>query len=191
LDNKTRAFIYAFLSRVFEKPLGKKEIADLAANTELLETIGEASRRYFETTAPDRLEEELNIDYTSLFVANSQPVETLVSDSTGEILVGLQNPVMFFYFENGYEIDMNRTEILAPDHLAIEFGFMQNLAYRGEERVAYRFLKQHLLQWVPPYLLAMQKVADTPFYRDICDFTTDFLLTDYAQLKKEWYEPGV
>jgi len=185
VDNRARAFVYAFLSRMFEKELGKKEIEDLKKSPELLEAIGEESKRYILETPTSVIEDELNVDFNSLFVINSQPVETLVVDESGEVLVGLQNPVMFFYFENGYEIDMNRTQILAPDHISIEFGFMQNLAYRDEDRVALKFLKEHLLTWAPPYLLAMQKEAQTPFYRELCDFTIDYLLSDYELLKEE------
>jgi len=191
LDNKTRAFIYAFLSRVYEKPLGKKEIEDLKNNPDLLEMIGEETKEYFLQNEIQTLEDALNVDYSSMFVVNSQPVETLVVDSTGEILVGLQNPVMFFYFEHGYDIDMNKTEILAPDHLSIEFGFMQNLVYRGEDKTAFKFLKKHLMQWVPPYLIAMKGVAETPFYKEMCDFTNDFLFTEYESLKEEHDEPGI
>ncbi len=191
MDNKARAFVYAFLSRVFAKELGQKEIEDLKKSPELLEAIGEESQKYFLSSPTTKIADDLNIDFNSLFVINSQPVESLVVDSTGEILVGLQNPVMFFYFENGYEIDMNRTEILAPDHLAIEFGFMQNLAYRDEDRIALRFLRDHLLQWVPPYLLAMQKVAQTPFYKDMCDFSIDYLFSDYELLLQEVGDDGV
>jgi len=191
LDNKNRAFVYAFLSKVFERDLQSREIEDLKNSPDLLQAIGEASYEYFTSKPTSVLQEELNVDFNSIFVINSQPVETLVVDSTGEILVGLQNPVMFFYFEHGYEIDMNRTEILAPDHLSIEFGFMQNLAYRGEDKVAFKFLKKHLLQWVPPYLIAMKGIAQTPFYKDICDFTNDFLLSEYENLKEEHDEPGI
>ncbi len=191
MDNKARAFVYAFLSRMFEKELGQKEIEDLRSNPELLETIGEGAKEYMLQEDVGRLQEELNIDFNSLFVINSQPVESLVVDSTGEILVGLQNPVMFFYFENGYEVDMNKTEILAPDHLSIEFAFMQNLAYRGETKQAQKFLKEHLLLWVVPYLVAMQKQAQTPFYKDLCDFTNDFLLSEYETLKQEHALDGV
>ncbi len=176
---------------MFEKELGQKEIEDLRSNPELLETIGEGAKEYMLQEDVGRLQEELNIDFNSLFVINSQPVESLVVDSTGEILVGLQNPVMFFYFENGYEVDMNKTEILAPDHLSIEFAFMQNLAYRGETKQAQKFLKEHLLLWVVPYLVAMQKQAQTPFYKDLCDFTNDFLLSEYETLKQEHALDGV
>ena len=191
MDNRARAFVYAFLSRLFQKELTSKEIEDLKANPDLLATIGENAKSYVLQKDTKELEDELNIDFNSLFVINSQPVESLVVDATGEILVGLQNPVMFFYFENGYEIDMNKTEILAPDHLCIEFGFMQNLAFKDEDRVAKRFLQEHLLQWVPPYLIGIQKAASTPFYKDVCDFTIDYLFSDYEELIEEVEDDGV
>jgi hypothetical protein len=28
-------------------------------------------------------------------------------------------------------------------------------------------------------------MADTPFYRELCDFTVEFLLSDYSQLADE------
>ncbi|MRJ03253.1 MAG: dehydrogenase [Epsilonproteobacteria bacterium] len=184
MNSQERLSLYAFLSRIFKAPLGAREVGDLAGNRDLLEMIGGETRDYFLSRPLEEIEEELNVDYTSLFIINSQPVETLVSDGGGEILVGLQNPVMFFYFQHGYEVDMNRTELLAPDHIAIEFGFMENLASRGEDRVAYQFLRDHLLRWVPPYLLALGREAETPFYREICDFTTEFLFTDYGELRR-------
>jgi len=179
VDNKTKAFVYAFLSRCYQKELDEKAIEDLKKNPGLLESIGEDSLEWFLKNDTKKIEEALNIDFSSAFIVNSQPIETLIEDSKGEILVGLQNPVMQFYFSNGYEIDMNKTDILAPDHLSIELGFMQNLSFRNENRAAYEFLKEHLLKWVPPYLIGVKSLLETPFYKDLADFTIEFLFSDY------------
>ncbi|WP_200762890.1 TorD/DmsD family molecular chaperone [Nitrosophilus alvini] len=186
MDNKTRAFIYAFLSRCFEKELDIKALEDLKKSVQLLELIGEDTRRWFESESLDKIVEEANVDYNTVFMINSQPVETLVLDSKAEILVGLQNPVMQFYFDHGYEVNMNQTHILAPDHLSIEMGFMQNLAFRNENRAAYNFLHKHLLEWVPPYMIGIKNLTQTPLYRDLTDFTVDYLLSDYEMLKTEF-----
>ncbi|WP_281951688.1 TorD/DmsD family molecular chaperone [Nitrosophilus kaiyonis] len=185
MDNKTKAFVYAFLSRCYEKELDLKAIKDLKNSIELLETIGEDSKEWFLSSDDEKILEELNIDFSSTFLLNSQPVETLIEDSKGEILVGLQNPVMQFYFTHGYEIDMNKTQILAPDHISIELGFMQNLNYRGEKKAAFDFLKEHLLRWIPPYLIGVKSLIQTPFYKDLADFTIEFLFSDYEELKEE------
>ena len=188
MDNKAKAYIYAFLSRCFEKELDLRAIEDLKSNISLLETIGEDTKNWFLSKDSKELEESLNIDFHSAFMLNSQPVETLVEDSKGEILVGLQNPVMQFYFTHGYEVNMNQTQILAPDHLSVEFGFMQNLYYKDEENIAFKFLKEHLLKWTPPYLIGVKSLIDTPFYNDLIDFTIEFLMHDYEELKNKFKE---
>ena len=175
---KEAAFVYAFLSRIYERPLGQRELEDLRNNPAILEQIGQQSLEYLQGD----VFEELEVDFTTIFDVNAVPVESAVIDNKEEILVGLQNPVMFFYFEHGYEVNMNQTKILAPDHLAIELGFMQALSYRGEDRIAAKFLSEHLMQWVPPYLMAVEDMAQTPFYKEIADFTIDFLCSEYERL---------
>ncbi len=184
MDNKARAFVYAFLSRCYEKEPDIEFVKELKSNIELLSAVGEDSVAWFQKEKEETLLEALNIDFASAFLVNSQPVETLVLDSKGEILTGLQNPVMQFYFDHGYEIDMNKTEILAPDHLSIELAFMQNLSYRNESRAALKFLREHLLKWVPPYLIGIKNLLQTPFYGELADMTIEFLLTECENLKR-------
>ena len=186
--NREKAFVYAFLSRCYQKELDSKAIKDLKENKALLEAIGENTQEWFLSKSIDEIKEALNIDYSSAFMLNSQPVETLIEDSKGEILVGLQNPVMQFYFNHGYEINMNQTDILAPDHLSIELGFMQNLYYKDEEKIAFMFLREHLLKWVPPYLIGIKSLVETPFFNDLIDFTNEFLLSDYEEMKEKYKE---
>jgi len=183
MDNKQqRVFIYAFLSRVFSDVLDRTFIEDLSRNSQLLELLGEDTTNYFKFRKLEEIEEELNIDFSSMFLLHTQPIESFVLDAKQEALVGLQNPVMEFYFRNGFEIDMNQTDILAPDHLGIEFGFMQTVVFRDEHKAEREFLEEHLLKWVIPYLIGMKSMANTPFYRELFDFTVEFLLADYSNL---------
>jgi len=129
--------------------------------------------------------DELNTDFTSMFILNTQPVESFVLDAKNESLVGLQNPVMAFYFNHGYEVNMDQTTIVAPDHLSIEFAFMQSLIYRDESEPQKEFMKEHLISWVIPYMLGMKSMAQTPFYKDMCDFIVEFLAADYEMLNQE------
>jgi TorA maturation chaperone TorD len=179
-----RVFIYAFLSRVFSDVLDKKSVIDLKSNIDLLETLGTNTVSYFQETELSKIESELNIDFSSMFLLHTQPIESFVLDSKQEALVGLSNPVMQFYYNSGFEIDMNSTSIVAPDHLSIEFGFMQTLAGRDEVTKSMQFLDKHLISWVIPYLLGMKSMATTPFFRDLFDFTVEFLVSDYETLKQ-------
>ena len=185
MENKQqRVFIYAFLSRVFTDVLDRNFIEDLLKNEELLDLIGKETKNWFKFTDLEKIEEELNIDFSSMFLLHTQPIESFVLDAKHEALVGLQNPVMAFYFQNGFEINMQQTDILAPDHLGIELGFMQAIVFRDEIKTQREFLEKHLLKWVIPYLFGMKSMAITPFYRELFDFMIEFLASDYHNLSE-------
>jgi len=182
MNNEYRLYIYAFLSRVMSDIPDRRFINDLKSNMELLEIIGEETKEWVLATDIETLYDQLNIDYTSMYILNTQPVESFVLDAKNETLVGLQNPVMAFYFTHGFEVNMDQTQIMAPDHLGIELAFMQTLVYRNEEKSQFEFLNQHIFPWVIPYMMGMKSMADTPFYRDMCDFVVEFLSADYEYL---------
>jgi TorA maturation chaperone TorD len=185
LDQKTRVYIYAFLSRIFSEQIDKQLLSDLRGDDALLKTIGEEAFSYIQSKDEDTLLEELNIEYHSLFVMNNHPIESSVQDVKNEILVGLQNPVMQFYFQHGYEVNMDTSNLYVPDHLGMELGFMQNLILQNEKQVQLQFYKAHLLSWVPQFLIALKEMSANPFYRDICDFCIDFMLEDFSDLSFE------
>jgi len=182
MNQEYRLYIYAFLSRVMSDIADRRFIHDLKNNNALLEIIGEETKKWVKETDDEALYDALNVDYTSMFILNTQPVESFVLDAKNETLVGLQNPVMAFYFTHGFEVNMDQTQIMAPDHLGIEFAFMQTLVYRNETAPQMEFLDRHLFAWVVPYMMGMKSMADTPFYRDICDFIIEFLSADYEYL---------
>lgn len=185
MNNEYRLYIYAFLSRVMSDIPDRRFIHDLKNNTSLLEIIGEETKAWVESSDVEELYDKLNTDHTSMFILNTQPIESFVLDAKNETLVGLQNPVMGFYFNHGFEVNMDQTQIMAPDHLSIEFAFMQTLVYRNEQKPQFEFLDQHIFPWVIPYMMGMKSMADTPFYRDMCDFIVEFLSADYDFLVQE------
>ena len=185
MNNEYRLYIYAFLSRVMSDIPDRRFIHDLKNNTSLLEIIGEETKAWVESNDVEELYDKLNTDYTSMYILNTQPIESFVLDAKNETLVGLQNPVMGFYFNHGFEVNMDQTQIMAPDHLSIEFAFMQTLVYRNEQKPQFEFLDQHIFPWVIPYMMGMKSMADTPFYRDMCDFIVEFLSADYDFLVQE------
>ncbi len=185
MDEKTRLYIYAFLSRVFTEELDEKALKDLALNRSLLETIGRETLGWFDKHDTEAIKEALNVDFNSLFLINNHPIESAVMDSKNEILVGLQNPVMQFYYSHGYDLNLERSKLYVPDHAAIEFGFMQSMISGNDKKTQAEFLHKHLISWIVPFLVAVKPMAQTPFYRELCDFTIEFLLSDYSQLIEE------
>jgi putative dimethyl sulfoxide reductase chaperone len=185
MNTEYRRYIYAFLSRVMSNIPDRRFISDLKNNNDLLEVIGEETKGWFTKNSEEMLYDELNTDFTSMFYLNTQPIESFVLDAKNETLVGLQNPVMAFYFTHGFELNMDQTELMAPDHLSIELAFMQMLVFREDRNAQIAFMDEHLFMWVVPYMLGMKSMATTPFYRDICDFMVEFLAADYEYLHQE------
>lgn len=185
MDNKIRAYIFAFLSRIFSSHIEKKLLNEIQANEELLKTIGDNAFDYLMQKDEERLLAELNVAFHSLFVTNNHPIESAVIDAKNEILVGLQNPVMQFYFNHGYDLNLAASSLHVPDHLAIEFGFMQNLVLQNDKMAQLKFYEEHLMIWVPPYLISTKEMSDNPFYSDLFDFAIDFMFEDYSSLFEE------
>lgn len=186
MDKNTRVYIYAFLSRLFESEIDKKLLDDLKNKSDILGMIGEASLTWINEMDETEVLETLSVDFTSLFLMNSQqPIESSILDDKEEVLIGLQNPVMGFYFQHGFDLNLQHSKLQTPDHISIEFGFMQNVLQKGESKTAYEFLTQHIMKWAPAYLLTIAESADTPFYRELCEFTVEFLMADYEQVASE------
>ncbi len=185
MRHEYRLYIYAFLSRVMSGEPDARFVNDLRHNRDLLETIGDETVLWFDENDDTVLLEALNTDYSSMYIINTQPIESFILDAKNETLIGLQNPAMAYYFQNGFEVDMTQTNIIAPDHLSIEFAFMQTLIYRQEQTPQFEFLQNHIIAWVLPYMAGMRSMADTPFYRDLCSFIIEFLTADYAFLVQE------
>jgi TorA maturation chaperone TorD len=182
MENRIRANIFAFLSRLYASEIDAKLLRDIREDEELLATIGGNALRYLRNSDETALLHELNIEYNTLFLMNNHPIESSILDVKNEILVGLQNPVMQFYFSHGYEIDLEASSLYVPDHIAIEFGFMQKLILQDDKRAQLKFYKEHLLAWVPQFLTGVKEMTENPFFEDLCDFTVDFLLEDYGYL---------
>lgn len=182
MDKQNRIYIYAFLSRVFDDVLDLDYMNELKSNDDLLELIGQDTKNWFTQNNIEEIYEMANEDYTSIFLMNAKPIETSIIDAKDEILVGLSNPVMQFYFNNGYELNLGATHLQTPDHISLEFAFMQNLVSRSELKAQKEFLEKHLLNWSVPYLMAVKQMANTPFYSDLCDFVIEFLASDYSDI---------
>jgi len=185
VEKQHRVYMYAFLSRLFSNTLDETYLKQLQTNDDLLLTLGDSSFNWFKNSSFDEISEALNIDYSSVFLMNAKPLESSIIDSKDEILVGLQNPVMQFYFNHNYDLNLAASHLQTPDHISIEFAFMQNLIAKGEIVSQKEFLQAHLLKWAVPYFIGIKEMFSTPLYKDICDFSVEFLAKDYDFLVNE------
>lgn len=179
-NTSIRIQIYAFLAHVFSAAPQKSFIAELSQNVPLLSELGGTTMQWFKDTPQEELEKALPEDYVFLFESYNPPIESKILDCSSDQKDGLQNPVMMFYTQSGFEFKSAETALKIPDHISIEFSFMQNLVMKEEIALQEKFLKHHLAFWAPPFLLGVKEMAKTPFYRDLCDFTAEFLIADYC-----------
>lgn len=182
MQTQPRAQMYAFLSRMFADVPDTKIVVELQHDSALLEMVMGEEASWFSSMPLEALEEALNIDFSSLFLMHAMPLESSVLEERDEVLVGLQNPVMQFYFEHGYELNLTQSRLQAPDHLSLECAFMQNLVLKEEINAQRAFLEKHLLMWAPAYLVSMSEAAHTPFYKGVCLLAAEFFVADYESL---------
>lgn len=46
-------------------------------------------------------------------------------------------------------------------------------------------MENHLLRWSTIYLLSAIDLAETPFYKDVCEMALEFLLSDYEYIENQ------
>ena len=181
MSNEQRLFLYEFLSRVMADVLDIKFIQTLKNDRDFLEYIGPKSALWFESHDLQRLYDELNTDFSSMFLINTQPIESLISQNRQETPTGLANETVAFYIKHGFDVDMSATDIAVADHLSLEFLFMKSLIELDDKKTQDEFLKEHLSPWVISYMISMKNMAQTPFYRDICTLTAEFIAAELSR----------
>lgn len=200
-ENQGRINMYAFISRLLIEEVDENLLEKIKNNPDLLELFPNTKEwQTFKTKSTKELiDEDLNVDYTTVFILNAYPYESVFMNDEGYINPTPTNPTLQFYLEHGYEIDLNKTRVLSPDHIAVELEFMITLiqeqlkAYsmndqEGEKKalnLQKEFMENHILQWAPIYLMAARDMSETPFYYDVCQMALDFIMTDYEYILEQ------
>lgn len=200
-ETVARINMYGFLSRLLIEEIDPDILKKIKDNPELLDLFPKTKgwKLFFEKKPEKLIEEDLNVDFTTVFLLNVYPYESVFINDQGFIDPSVTNPALIFYREHGYSIDMNETRALSPDHIAIEMEFMMTLAKeeleemkKGNEekakslrQIQKKFLEEHLANWGTVYLLSAKDMAETPFYQDVCELALEFILSDYEYLAED------
>ncbi|RUM50514.1 MAG: hypothetical protein DSY47_01490 [Hydrogenothermus sp.] len=195
---QARINMYGLLSRLFIEEVDPFTLAKIKENEDLLELFPNTREwdKFWEKDVMKLVEEDLNVDFTTIFILNVYPYESVFVNDEGHINPTITNPTLIFYRDNGYSIDLNKTRALSPDHIGVELEFMMNLVQeelnalaREDEKevervrkIQKKFLEEHLANWGLPYLLAVKDIAETPFYYDVADATLEFLMSDLEHI---------
>ena len=121
---------------------------------------------------PASSEDDLAADYAAIYLTHAlraSPHESVWRDEDHLMLQEPTFAVRAFYHRHGVQAADWRQR--ADDHLASELEFTALLLERGELKEAARFLKAHLLVWLPSFAQRVSQRAATPFYAALAGLT--------------------
>jgi TorA maturation chaperone TorD len=121
---------------------------------------------------PASSEDDLAADFAAIYLTHAlraSPHESVWRDEDHLMLQEPTFAVRAFYRRHGVQAADWRQR--ADDHLATELEFIALLLERGELREAARFLKTHLMTWLPAFAARVSQRAATPFYAALAGLT--------------------
>lgn len=116
--------------------------------------------------------DELAADYAGIYLTHAlraAPLESVWRDEDHLMLQAPTFAVRSFYQRHGVQAADWR--VMSEDHLTHELSFVALLLERGEDREAARFLRAHLLTWLPAFAARVAQRATTPFYAALAVLT--------------------
>ena len=125
------------------------------------------------------------VPYESFYTRDDQMIES-----------GGDNPVLDLYHQFDFSVELSKARVVSPDHIGVELEFMYMLciaalnALDADDKdslcelfqVQRAFLKEHLLEWSPLFLINAKRESRTPLYHDGTELTLEFLLSDFEYL---------
>ncbi len=138
--------------------------------------------------------EDLAVEYTRLFIGPGGHVAPYASVHLDEQEGALWGPATVWVRDIiasvGFDYRPGYHDL--PDHVSVEFEFMQHLAAqeaRAHEdadaaalaecrRIEEKFVGEHLVLWIPRFCGKVAARAESPFYRDMAGLARDFVLSE-------------
>ncbi len=194
VDNaRIRSSMYGFLSTLFQhEPTA--ELLDQIRDPEFQDALSRAGvvlpGNFFDQPKKQCLT-DLEVEYARLFIGPGKhisPHESVHRQDEDSRLYGRATVAVKQFFEAvGFKLQPDYTGL--PDHISVEFEFMQTLSAweseaweNGDIELARRcfeienqFLHEHLLNWIPNFCTKLIEEADLSFYREIAKLVNDFI----------------
>jgi len=193
-----RINIYALLSRLLMSELDEGLLKSIEKDENMLAffpTYKDWKRRE-EFDTKELIEQFLNVDFTNLFLLHLIPYESFYMREDQMMETGGENPVQAIFNAFEFNVALDKARVMAADHIAIELEFMYELCKaelkaleEGNSKIAtelaqlqHGFMKDHIVEWAPMYLMNVKSESATAFYYDLADFAIEFILSDFEYL---------
>ena len=203
-DIENRIAIYALISRLMLVEMNEEFLENIEKDEALLSFFPNyrdwAKRK--ELSRAQLIEEYYNVDFTNLFLMHLVPYESFYTRDDQMIESGGDNPVVELYNDLDFRVELDSARVVSADHIGVELEFMYMLcsamkkALDADDKegvcelleVQRAFLKEHLLEWTPLFLINAKKESRTPLYHDGAELTLEFLLSDFEYVNEKLTE---
>ncbi len=203
-DIENRIAIYALISRLMLVEVNEEFLENIEKDEALLSffpNYRDWTKRK-ELPRAQLIEEYYNVDFTNLFLMHLVPYESFYTRDDQMIESGGDNPVVELYNDLDFRVELDSARVVSADHIGVELEFMYMLctamkkALDADDKegvcelleVQRAFLKEHLLEWTPLFLINAKKESRTPLYHDGSELTLEFLLSDFEYVNEKLTE---
>ena len=197
-EQTARINIYALISRLTMSELDEGLLKSIEADENMLSFFPTYAswKKRDEYNTKELIERYLNVDFTNLFLLHLIPYESFYTRDDQMMETGGDNPVQAIFNAFEFKVELDKARVMAADHIGIELEFMYELCKAelkaledGDMEMAkqlsqleYGFMKDHIIEWMPMYLINVKNESGTAFYFDLADFTLEFIMSDFEYL---------
>ena len=200
-DIQNRIALYALISRLMLIEVDEDFLNKIESDEEILSLFPNYRdwSKKKELGMKDLIEQYYNVDFTNLFLMHLVPYESFYVRDDQMIESGGENPVVELYNELDFRVELAEARVVSADHIGIELEFMYMLctamqkALEADDKtgvcelleVQRAFLKEHLLEWAPLFLINAKRESRTPLYHDGAELALEFLLSDFEYITEK------
>lgn len=198
---ENRIAIYALISRLMLVEVDETFLKQIESDEDLLSFFPnyKAWEKRKTLSPQEMIDQHFNVDFTNLFLMHLVPYESFYTRDDQMIESGGDNPVLELYNELDFRVELDKARVVSADHIGVELEFMYMLctalkkALNADDKdgvcellqVQRAFLKEHLLEWAPLFLINAKRESRTPIYHDGCELTLEFLLSDFEYVNEK------
>ncbi len=193
-----RINIYALLSRLTMSEVDEGLLKSIEEDENMLSFFPSYAKwkKRDEYDRKHLIEQYLNVDFTNLFLLHLIPYESFYTREDQMMETGGDNPVQAIFNAFEFRVELDKARVMAADHIGIELEFMYELCKAelkaledGDLEMAkqlaqlqYGFMRDHIVEWMPMYLINVKNESGTAFYFDLADFVLEFIMSDFQYL---------
>jgi len=194
-DIENRIALYALISRLMLIEVDKEFLNKIDNNEDILNLFPNYKMwsKKESLSQKDLIEQFYNVDFANLFVMHLVPYESFYTRDDQMIESGGDNPIVTLYNALDFRVDLAEARVISADHIGIELEFMYMLCVAQQKaleandkdaicellKVQQGFLKDHLVEWTPMFLINAKRESRTPLYHDGAELALEFILSDY------------